>query len=129
QRVARWLKPGGRVAICVWLEGRQAGDPQRQQEVFDVCEGFFCPSLGSMADYRGWMTDAGLTVETEEDWTSRVLQTWEICERRVHRSGVRQLARLIDRDTVLFLDRFQTILKAYRSGAMEYGCLVARKPG
>lgn len=128
RRVGDWLRPGGRVAICVWLEGHEVDDPARKQEVFDVCEGFFCPSLGSMDDYRGWMADAGLEVDTAEDWTPRVLRTWEICEQRVRRTGVRQLARLIDRDTVLFLNRFQTILNAYRSGAMEYGCLVARKP-
>jgi len=127
-RVAGWLKPGGRVAICAWLEGTNVSDPRQQQQVYDVCEGFFCPSLGSMHDYRNWMTEAGLIVESTEDWTQRVLRTWEICEGRVHKSRVRWLARLIDRDTVMFLDRFRTILDAYRSGVMEYGCLVARKP-
>jgi hypothetical protein len=29
----------------------------------------------------------------------------------------------------MFLDRFETILRAYRSGAMTYGCWIARKPG
>ena len=38
------------------------------------------------------------------------------------------LARLIDRNSVMFLDRFQTILDAYRTGAMDYGCLIAFKP-
>lgn len=129
RRAASWLKPGGRIAICAWLEGRDAAsDETRRQAVVDVCEGFFCPSLGSMDDYRTWMTDAGLTVETAEDWTARVQRTWEICDRRVQRSGVRWLARLIDRDTVMFLQRFRTILDAYRTGAMEYGCLVATKP-
>jgi hypothetical protein len=28
----------------------------------------------------------------------------------------------------LFLDRFTTILDAYRSGAMRYGCLTATRP-
>ena len=99
----------------------------RQQLVLDVCEGFFCPSLGTRQDYVDWLTRAGLVMETTEDWTSRVLKTWEICRDRVRRSGVRWLARWIDRDTVHFLDRFATILEAYRSGAMEYGCFVARK--
>ena len=128
ERLAQWLKPGGRVAICAWLAGPDMTDEARRKEVEDVCEGFFCPSLGAMDDYRNWMTQAGLEVETSEDWTSQVLKTWEICDSRVRRSGVRRLAQLIDRDTVMFLDRFKTILEAYRSGAMQYGCLVARKP-
>ncbi len=128
ERVADWLRPGGRVAICAWLAGPDMGEGQHRAAVEKVCEGFFCPSLGSMDDYRDWMERAGLVVETSEDWTSQVLRTWEICDRRVRRSGVRWVARLIDRDTVMFFDRFQTILDAYRSGAMQYGCLVARKP-
>ena len=28
----------------------------------------------------------------------------------------------------MFLDRFDTILAAYRSGAMRYGCFIAEKP-
>lgn len=127
-QVARWLRPGGRVAICAWLAGAGAdGDERRRRQVEDVCEGFFCPSLGSRDDYVGWMRDAGLRVDAADDWTTRVTRTWEICAERVRRSGVRRLARLVDRNTVLFLDRFGAILEAYRSGAMEYGCLVARK--
>ena len=124
---ASWVKPGGRIAICAWLAGDKLDRDDQRQQVQDVCEGFFCPSLGSRRDYLAWLEAAGLTVETVEDWTSRVVRTWEICQQRVRRSGVRWLARLIDRDSVMFLDRFQTILAAYRSGAMQYGCFVARR--
>lgn len=126
QRATQWLRPGGRVAICAWLAG-QRHDAEANQRVYDVCEGFLCPSLGTAADYQEWMTAAGLELETYHDWTDRVARTWEICDRRVRRSGVRSLARLIDRETVLFLDRFPTLLQAYRDGSMEYGCLIARK--
>jgi tocopherol O-methyltransferase len=57
-----------------------------------------------------------------------VAQTWEICRDRVARTRVRRLARWIDRDSVMFLDRFDTILAAYRAGAMKYGCFIAKKP-
>jgi tocopherol O-methyltransferase len=128
RNVARWLKPGGRVAICAWLAGDGLEDTGRAQLVYDVCEGFVCPSLGSFDDYRGWMEEAGLQVETTRDWTDQVAQTWAICRDRVARSKVRWLARWVDQETVLFLDRFDTILEAYRTHAMRYGCLVATKP-
>ena len=128
RNVARWLKPGGRVAICAWLAGDGLEDAGRAQLVYDVCEGFVCPSLGSFDDYRGWMEGAGLQVETTRDWTDQVAQTWAICRDRVARSKVRWLARWVDPETVLFLDRFDTILEAYRTHAMRYGCLVATKP-
>ena len=127
QRAAAWLRPGGRMTICAWLAGEALEDQQQVRQVHDVCEGFFCPSLGTSSDYRQWMTAAGLTVDRDHDWTARVAKTWEICGRRVRRSGVRWLAGLIDRNTVMFLDRFETILSAYRSGAMRYGCFVAHK--
>lgn len=128
QRAARWLKPGGTVAICAWLAGERL-DEQKTQQVYDVCEGFLCPSLGTRADYVAWLQAAGLKDVEAHDWTRNVKQTWEICQRRVERTKVRWLARCIDRDTVLFLNRFSTILAAYDSGAMEYGCFIARKPG
>jgi tocopherol O-methyltransferase len=127
QRAAAWLRPGGRMAICAWLAGEALEDQQQLRQVYDVCEGFFCPSLGTSSDYRQWMTAAGLTVERVYDWTARVEQTWEICRRRVRRSGVRWLAGILHRDTAMFLDRFDTILSAYRSGAMRYGCFIAHK--
>jgi tocopherol O-methyltransferase len=126
QRAATWIKPGGTMAICAWLSGENLNNAQAKQ-VYDVCEGFLCPSLGTAADYVEWMQAAGLTMATTQDWTVRVAKTWEICRDRVRRCGVRSLARLIDRDSVLFLDRFDTILAAYHSGAMRYGCFVANK--
>ncbi|WP_339733507.1 class I SAM-dependent methyltransferase [uncultured Gimesia sp.] len=128
QKAASWLRPGGRMAICAWLAGDHLENEDAVQQVYDVCEGFFCPSLGSAEDYQSWMENAGLEFQEHHNWTNRVSQTWEICQQRVQKTGVRWLARLIDRDTVMFLDRFETILKAYKTGAMQYGCFIARKP-
>ncbi len=127
RRVAGWLRPGGRVAICAWLAGDAPLTPEQRQAVLDVCEGFFCPSLGSRRDYCDWMSDAGLEIEQVHDWTDRVERTWQICQQRVRRTGMPLLARILGRDSVLFLDRFETILNAYRTRAMRYGCFVARK--
>jgi tocopherol O-methyltransferase len=127
-KAAAWLRPGGRMAIAAWLAGDPLDSQHSTQQVVDVCEGFFCPSLGTAQDYIGWMRDAGLTIKTWHDWTAKVARTWDICEQRVRRSGVRWLARIIDRDTVMFLDRFRTLREAYDAGAMQYGCFIAEKP-
>jgi tocopherol O-methyltransferase len=126
KRAAQWLKPDGTIAICAWLAG-DTSDPGRARQVHEVCEGFFCPSLGAADDYTQWMEQAGLCIEQRLDWTARVARTWEICRERVRRLRVRWLAHFMGRDSVLFLDRFDTILDAYQSGAMEYGCFIARK--
>lgn len=128
QRAAEWLRPGGRVAVCAWLAGNPLDREEQRKLVYDVCEGFFCPSLGTRDNYQDWLRDAGLVVERSDLWTERVMRTWEVCINRVRWTGVGLLGRVIDRDTDMFLRRFQTILAAYRSGAMQYGCFVARKP-
>ncbi|HET6882603.1 MAG TPA: class I SAM-dependent methyltransferase [Pirellulales bacterium] len=128
QQAARWVRPGGRIAICAWLAGDRLSTDRDRQLVYQVCEGFFCPSLGTQENYQRWIEDAGLVVERSDLWTERVMRTWEICAQRVKWTGVGLLGRLIDRDTDMFLKRFQTILEAYRTGAMQYGCFVAHKP-
>lgn len=127
QRAQAWLRPGGRVAICAWLSGNGELNAQQQDQVRDVCRGMLCPSLGSQADYTRWFEAAGLRVTHCEDWTDRVIRTWEICRARIERFRVRAWSHWIDRDSHEFLDRFQSMLDAYASGAMRYGCLVAEK--
>jgi len=128
RRAAAWLKPGGRMAICAWLAAEDADRPGQREQVEAVCDAFLCPSLGSFSDYRRWMTDAGLEVTHTDDWTRRVERTWELCDARVRRLGLGGLARVIDRRQAAFLDHFTTLLNAYRSDAMQYGCIVARRP-
>lgn len=127
QRAARWLRPGGRLAICVWLAGGDELDLDLQQQVSEVCAGMLCPSLGSLNDHRRWLTDAGLSFCSFDDWTERIVRTWEICLQRVDRSRLRYVAPTI-RQIGPFLDSFDSILRAYRSGAMQYGCLVFESP-
>lgn len=125
RKAAKWLKPGGRMMICAWLAGDEPLDDAQRQQVYDVCEGFLCPSLATAADYRGWMEEAGLAFAGFDDWTDRVTETWEICRRRTTGGLLHRLASTVDRNLALFLDRFTTILNAYRTGAMRYGCLRA----
>lgn len=129
RKAATWLRPGGRMAICAWLAGENAGTDEGRKLVDNVCRGFLCPSLGSRGDYWRWMEAAGLEMVVDQDWTERVLKTWEICDQRVRRARLHWLAPWVDRDSVSFLDHFPTILNAYRSRAMEYGCFVARQNG
>jgi tocopherol O-methyltransferase len=127
RRAAGWLAPGGRVAICAWLAAEDADRPGKREQVEAVCDAFLCPSLGTFGDYRGWMADAGLEVTHVEDWTRRVERTWELCDARVRRFGLRGIAGVVDRRQGAFLEHFTTLLAAYRSDAMQYGCIVARR--
>ena len=124
-KAATWLRPGGRIALCAWL----AGDvPEAASVARNVCAGFLCPSLGTAADYQGWLASAGLTPVAFEDLTRRVAATWEVCERRLARTGLPRMGWLFGRDDRLFAASFTTLLEGYRSGAMRYGLFVSRKP-
>lgn len=128
RRAIEWLRPGGRVAICVWFEGEDTSLPNHRKQCEEVCQRFVCPSLATRQDYAGWMTEHGMTIKHNQVWTERVMRTWEICKQRVERTGVRHLAKLLDREQVDFIDGFDALLNAYRSGAMQYGAIVAEKP-
>ncbi|MCA9148386.1 MAG: methyltransferase domain-containing protein [Planctomycetales bacterium] len=124
RNAARWLRPGGKLAICAWLANEVPTESQSRQ-VYDVCEGFFCPSLGSRADYIGWIESAGLQMRFDFDWSDRVARTWDICLRRATATGMPWLAHCFDSDMVMFVQRFRTMIDAYRTGAMKYGCFIA----
>ena len=81
---------------------------------------------GGRLSQRGWRKPALRRVRFL-DWTAAVTRTWEICQERVRRTGVRWLARAVDQNQVLFLDRFEAILQAYQTGAMQYGCFIAER--
>ena len=127
RKAATWLKPNGRFALCAWLAGEPPLTPQQIDLTRQVCRGMFCPSLGTASDYCRWFEDSGLKVTYQAIWTKQVERTWEICLDRVQKTHIRQLAKIFGANHVLFLDHFQAILDAYRTGAMEYGCFVAEK--
>jgi tocopherol O-methyltransferase len=125
RRAAIWLRPGGRIALCAWLVGDAPGI---EKQVEAVGYGFLCPSFGTAADYRAWLESAGLAVTTFADLTHQVARTWDICQRRLRRSGVGLLARITGGRMRGFVERFAALGEAYHSGAMHYGLFVAEKP-
>jgi tocopherol O-methyltransferase len=128
QRAGSWLRPGGRVAICAWLAAEEPREPAATRLLQQVCEGFLCPSLGTAREYLSWMEDSGLRALVVSDLTTKVANTWKICERRVRRCGIPLLARCAGQDMSRFVQRFETMTRAYCSGALRYGYFVAMKP-
>lgn len=128
RRAAEWLRPGGRIAVCAWLAAAELQADEERLLLQDVCEGFLCPSLGTRDEHGGWMQSAGLRLDCVHDWTDCVMRTWEICRRRVRRTGLRWLARSTRSGLHQFLESFDALHEAYRRGAMRYGCFVASRP-
>src|SRR5690606_20562049 len=127
-KAAPWLAPGGRVALCAWLAGDEPHSESDLQQARKVCDAFLCPSLGTEADYCHWLNEAGFGAIEVEDLTQRVKQTWDICERRIRKTGMPWLARCFGKEMHEFTEHFMTIRNAYETGAMKYASFVAHKP-
>jgi tocopherol O-methyltransferase len=124
---AKVLRPGGRLALCVWLAGDTPDAPGHAELVAEVCHGMLCPSLGSMIEHLRWLRDAGFDAIEGEDITPHVEKTWELCEAILHTKEVQDLLPTVDDRTRDFLNTFGTMRRAYASGAMRYGMITARK--
>ena len=61
ERCAAALKPGGVLAVCVWLRRDGPLRVEEQPLVLTIAEAMLSASLGSLSDYQRWMRSAGLT--------------------------------------------------------------------
>lgn len=123
---ARHLAPGGRLAICAWLEGEHL-DATQQKLVEAVRTGMLCPSLGTLADYAKWLLDAGLAVESAEDVTAQVARTWSLCRPMLKSPLVKTMLAAGNEKLGAFAESFSAIEEAYRCRAMGYGMFVASR--
>jgi tocopherol O-methyltransferase len=128
RRASDWLRPGGVVTVCAWTAAAAPDSPGHARYIEPICRNFFCPSLGSAAEYAGWMRQAGLEVVEQSDLTQQVWRTWEVCLERTNRFWVRALALLLGKGSLRFLNSFRLMRDGYLDGSLTYTLLVARKP-
>lgn len=133
REMRRVLRPGGRVAICAWLEAAQVGDLRRRWLLDPIRHEGRLVTLPTASAMLALMTEAGLAEPTFEDLTANVAPTWGICLRRIVGRVVtdrRYLRYACDRTRSerVFLAAMLRILAAYRLKAMQYGLFLARAP-
>lgn len=130
----RVLEPGGRLVVCAWLAGDRPAGWQRRHLIEAICREGRLAGLASEADCRRWIAQAELALERFEDWSPHVRRTWPACIRRTVAHLVRHpadIAFLVDRrqSERVFALTLVRLWLAYRTGAMRYGFIVARRPG
>ena len=131
--IARVLKPGGQAAIAVWLANPAASSWAVRHLLRPICEEGRLPGMASADECREMISQAGLELVSFEEASRRVAKTWTICARRLAFKLVTQskyVRTLLDRTTSnrVFALTLLRILYAYRTGAMQYGLFVIRKP-
>lgn len=127
QNAAQWIRPGGRLAIVVWFQGRNPKQPGHEQRVEELCQRFVCPSFATVDEYSSWLTTAGFHSIVHHDWSHHAAKTWKICRQRVQKSRVDRLAKWISREQVDFINGFDKLIAAFENGDMEYGALIAHR--
>jgi tocopherol O-methyltransferase len=119
EKASASLRPGGKLILASWTAAR---DSKRVQ---DVANAFLCPELWTAAQYRSAVKLAGLTVQTSEDLTAKVVPTWTICKQRV--DAINGTMKLLPQKVQKFIAGIEIILDAYNSGELTYTVIVARK--
>jgi tocopherol O-methyltransferase len=129
----RVLRPGGRMVICAWLacEAPRAWEVRHLLE--PICHEGRLAGLGNASEYRQLLEQSGFIVESCDDVSAQVQRTWTVVLRRM----IQGLATKLDYWHYL-LDRQKrerifglTVMRmwlAYRTGALRYGIMTARRP-
>jgi tocopherol O-methyltransferase len=132
REMARVLVPGGRLVICAWMAG---ADPERWETrhlLEPICREGCLVGMGNEADYRRWLADAGLSLESAEDVSDQVRRTWPICIRRTiagffKDAGLRRYLMQDHSRNRVFAITLGRIWIAYLTGAMRYVIFTAVK--
>ena len=129
----RVLKSGGRLVVCAWLAAENPTAVHRRHLLEPICREGRLPGIGTETDYRQWLSNAQLRLESFEDVSACVRRTWSVCIARLLRGMFRRpdylrfLFASSSRNRV-FLVAVVRIWLAYALGAMRYGVFTASKP-
>ncbi|MGK7313325.1 MAG: class I SAM-dependent methyltransferase [Candidatus Longimicrobiales bacterium M2_2A_002] len=128
----RVLRTGGRFVACVWLAAESPEPWEVRHLLRPICDEGRLPGLPAASDYGRWLGEAGFVEPRLEDVSTRVARTWEVVARRVAGAMLRPSSwrYLLDgRNTErAFAWSVLRLLAAFRTGAMRYGILDARRP-
>lgn len=130
--VRRTLRPGGRMVVCAWVAGENAGALARRFLLEPICREGELPGMGSVLEYRAMAESAGLRVLEIRDLSRQVRRTWSVSSRRLAGALLRrpEYRKLVLDRTVrsrIFARTVFRIWLAYRTGAMGYAVLVGER--
>ena len=124
------LRPGGTLLMATWCHRNTppALDAGEQNTLHKIGKYYHLPPLVSIDEYEQMAENAGFESVKTADWTSAVAPFWPAVIRSALRwSSVAGLLRS-GWPTLRGAWAMQFMTKGYRSGALRFGLLQARKP-
>lgn len=118
-QISRTLRRDGRLLVAAWTGS------MTHYSVRSVASHFICPEICTAEEYVSFIEIAGMRVDKLLNATKYVTPTWQICLRRIRRSGL--LRHLVPSGVRSFADGIEVILDAYLSGDLTYTIITARK--
>ncbi len=129
QTCARVLKPSGVLALSACVAVVEPTDHQSEL-LAKVCHVLLLPALATLAQYREWIREAGLSAVQVEDVTLHVAETWQRYTEAFRAADARRQApKSGETEARKFIELLTTMRAAYREGALHYGIFSARRAG
>jgi tocopherol O-methyltransferase len=129
----RVLKPGGRMVLCVWMTSEEPTTYQRKKLLAPIITEGRLTHMPTPSECADMVTSAGFEVIEQEDLSQQVAKTWQICVRRAIGKILCTPAYwkfLLDasKKNRVFVRTLFRLDKAFKTGCMKYGLIVAEKP-
>ena len=130
REAARILRPGGCFLGLDWFKKDGLSPAEEDRYIEPICRLHSVPHLSGLAEFGGYLAEAGLEVQMLEDVArkSNILRNWELVDTLAVR-GIRGLLPWLIPPTLRMLtDGGLALAKAARVGAFVIGHWIARKP-
>jgi tocopherol O-methyltransferase len=121
-----FLKPGGAFALTDFFKRAGLAEADRKKYIVPIETGMFA-ELHTLDDYERYLTTTGMVVERREVLNPYTARTWDVCLDIIKDKALWDLAFKLGPDFVTYLKGFQAMRTGYKTGAFEYGMMVARK--
>lgn len=131
--LVRVTAPGGRVIVVTWchrdLEPGETGLKKWEEKLLTrINKAYYLPRWCSVAQYEGWMAEAGLQQIRRDDWTAEISAFWPAVVRSALRPKAFWGMLRSGRTTVRGALAMFLMIRGYRKGLIVFGLITGTKP-